>query len=78
MSTLPAETYERIEESGPLTAEGLLRRRASQRPGVAALSDPPNVEALGLGRPRSFNYHEADSSVDALASYFIELGLRPG
>ena len=78
MSTLPAETIERREASGPLTAEGLLRRRANQRPGIAALADPPNVEALGLGRPRSFNYRQADAGVDALAQFFIELGLLPG
>jgi len=78
MSTLPAETSERKEASGPLTADGLLRRRASQRPGVTALSDPPNVQALGLGPPRTFSYREADQAVDALASFFIELGLLPG
>jgi acyl-CoA synthetase (AMP-forming)/AMP-acid ligase II len=78
MSTLPVETFEPKEESAPLTAEGLLRRRASQRPGVIALADPPNIDALGLGPARSFNYHQADQAVDALASYFIELGLEPG
>jgi non-ribosomal peptide synthetase component E (peptide arylation enzyme) len=31
-----------------------------------------------LGRPRSFNYHEADTAVDARAAFFIELGLLPG
>jgi acyl-CoA synthetase (AMP-forming)/AMP-acid ligase II len=77
MSTLPAEPIER-EESAPLTAEGLLRRRANQKPGITALADPPNAEALGLGRPRSFNYHQADVAVDALARFFIELGLLPG
>jgi acyl-CoA synthetase (AMP-forming)/AMP-acid ligase II len=78
MSTLPVEAIDSIEETLPLTAEGLLRRRANQRPGVTALSDPPNAEALGLGRPRSFTYHEADAAVDALATYFVELGLLPG
>jgi len=78
MSTLPAEAIEGKEASGPLTADGLLRRRASQRPGVTALSDPSNVEALGLGPPRTFSYREADQAVDALASFFIELGLLPG
>jgi len=78
MSTLPAEAMQRIEESGPLTAEGLLRRRARQRPGGVALSDPPNLPALGFGRPWSLTYHEADDAVDALASFFIELGLEPG
>jgi mycobactin salicyl-AMP ligase len=78
MSTLPAETMQRREESGPLTAEGLLRRRARQRPGALALSDPPNRQALGFGQPRSFSYREADDAVDALAAFFIELGLEPG
>ena len=78
MSTLPVETFESIEESAPLTAEGLLRRRAEQRPGVAALADPSNLRALGFGEPRSFSYREADSAVDALASFFVELGLLPG
>ena len=77
MSTLPAEPIER-EESAALTAEGLLRRRANQKPGITALADPPNAEALGLGRPRSFNYHQADAAVDALARFFAELGLLPG
>jgi acyl-CoA synthetase (AMP-forming)/AMP-acid ligase II len=78
MSTLPAEASERKEASGPLTADGLLRRRASQRPGVTALADPPNLQALGLGHPRTFSYLEADQAVDALASFLIELGLLPG
>ncbi len=43
MSTLPADANEGKEGSGPLTADGLLRRRARQRPGVMALSDPPNL-----------------------------------
>jgi len=78
MSTLPAEAMQRREESGPLTAEGLLRRRARQRPGAVALSDPPNRQALGFGQPKSFSYREADDAVDALAAFFIELGLEPG
>jgi non-ribosomal peptide synthetase component E (peptide arylation enzyme) len=78
MSTLTAEPIERNEESALLSAEGLLRRRANQKPGITALADPPNLEALGSGRPRSFNYHEADTAVDALAAFLIELGLLPG
>jgi mycobactin salicyl-AMP ligase len=64
--------------SGPLTAEGLLKRRAAQRSRVMALSDPPNLAALGVGSPRAFTYHEADTAVDALAEFFITLGLAPG
>ena len=78
MVTLPAGTIETKEESGPLTAEGLLRRRARQRPGAVALIDPQNREALGLGRPRSLSYGEADGAIDALASHFIDIGLAPG
>ena len=78
MSTLSAERIDRGEANGPLKAEALLRRRANQKPGITALADPPNVEALGLGPPRSFNYHQADAAVDALAQFFIELGLLPG
>jgi non-ribosomal peptide synthetase component E (peptide arylation enzyme) len=76
MSTLSVETFENIEESAP--PEGLLRRRAEQRPGVTALTDPSNLRALGLGEPRSFSYREADQAVDALAACFVELGLLPG
>jgi non-ribosomal peptide synthetase component E (peptide arylation enzyme) len=74
MST--AETFER--HSLPLRAEALVRRRAQQRPSVTALTDPPNLPALDFGQPRSFTYHEADLAVDALASFFAELGLQPG
>ena len=80
MSTLAApemETEARRPEP-PLTAEGLLRRRARQKPETLAVSDPPNTEMLGLGRSRSFTYGEADAAVDALASLFTELGLEPG
>ncbi|HZP09577.1 class I adenylate-forming enzyme family protein [Methyloceanibacter sp.] len=80
MTTLAAP--ERNEEVGkeepPITAEGLLRRRARQRPEALALSDPPNTEALRLGRSRSYSYGEADAAVDALAAFFIEIGLKPG
>ena len=48
MSTLPVERIESRATSGPLTAEGLLRRRANQKPGITALADPLNAEALGL------------------------------
>ena len=78
MSTLPAETFEHTEDSLPLRSEALLSRRAQQRPGVTALADPPNLPALDFGQPRSFTYHEADLAVDALASFFAELGLQPG
>jgi mycobactin salicyl-AMP ligase len=77
MSMLPVEKFERNEESLPLTAEALLKRRARQRAGVTALADPPNAAALG-GTPRSLTYGETDSAVDRLAAYFSALGLVPG
>jgi mycobactin salicyl-AMP ligase len=82
MSTLPLPEME-IERDAerpepPLTAEGLLRRRALQRPDGAALFDPPNRSVLGLGHARNYTYREADAAVDALASFFIEIGLDPG
>jgi len=78
MSTLPAETFEHTEDDLALRAEALLKRRAQQRPSVTALANPPNLTALDLGQPRSFTYHEAELAVDALASFFAELGLQPG
>jgi len=76
MSTLPVPEID--EESRSITAEGLLRRRARQKPDAIALTDPPNRHRLGLTGPRSFTYGEADAAVDALAGFFIELGLEPG
>ncbi len=76
--TLHAEAIERKQKAPPLTVDGLLRRRASQRPGVTALCDPPNLAALGFGEPKTLSYRETDAAVDALASFFIELGLEPG
>jgi acyl-CoA synthetase (AMP-forming)/AMP-acid ligase II len=78
MSTLAVPDIDRKEESAPVTAEGLLRRRAAQRPGAIALVDPPNRQTLDFTRPRSFTYAQADEAVDALAAFFIELGLEPG
>jgi len=78
MSTLPAPDVATKEESGPITAEGLLRRRARQKPDAVALADPPNRHLLGLTRSRTLSYAEADKAVDALARFFIELGLNPG
>ena len=63
MSTLPLPEME-IERDmerhePPLTAEGLLRRRALQRPDGAALFDPPNRSVLGL-HARNYTYRETD------------------
>jgi len=78
MSTLPAPDVEIQEESSPITAEGLLRRRARQKPDAVALVDPPNRALLGQTRSRSLSYAETDKAVDALAAFFLELGLNPG
>jgi non-ribosomal peptide synthetase component E (peptide arylation enzyme) len=78
MSTLAVPNIEVRDDSGPITAEGLLRRRARQKPGALALVDPPNRHALGATAPRSFTYGEADDAVDALAAFFGALGLSPG
>ena len=78
MSTLSAPDADPHEDSGPITASGLLRRRARQKPDATALVDPPNRQMLGLTPPRSFTYGEANEAVDALAAFFVELGLQPG
>jgi acyl-CoA synthetase (AMP-forming)/AMP-acid ligase II len=74
----PERNEEARNDQPPITAEGLMRRRARQRPEAVALSDPPNTEALKLGRSRRYSYGEADAAVDALAAFFLEIGLRPG
>jgi mycobactin salicyl-AMP ligase len=78
MSILAAERGTETRAEPKLTVEGLLRRRAAQRPMSLAIADPPSRERLGLGRARSFTYAEADAAVDALAQFFIALGLKPG
>jgi acyl-CoA synthetase (AMP-forming)/AMP-acid ligase II len=78
MLAAPESGMEAKSPEPPLTAEGLLRRRARQRPEALALSDPPNTEALKLGRSHRYSFAEADAAVDALASFFVEIGLEPG
>jgi len=78
MSTLAAPDVDARQDSGPITAEGLLRRRARQKPDAVALIDPPNRQAFGLGQPRTLTYGAADDAVDALAALFVGLGLAPG
>jgi hypothetical protein len=78
MSSLAADLEGSEQAPGaPLTAEGLLRRRAAQYPQALALADPPNRDVLSLGAGRSFTYREADVRVDALARFFVALGLAP-
>jgi mycobactin salicyl-AMP ligase len=78
MSILATEWETDARAEPRLTAEGLLRRRAAQRPLALAIADPPSRDRLGLGVARSFTYAEADAAVDALAQFFIALGLKPG
>lgn len=78
MSTLAVPDVETREESGPITADGLLRRRARQKADAVALRDPPNRQMLDLAQPRSLTYGAADTMVDALAAVFTDLGLAPG
>jgi non-ribosomal peptide synthetase component E (peptide arylation enzyme) len=78
MSTLPAPEVDPRDESGPITAEGLLRRRARQKPEAIALIDPPDRLTLARTEPRVLAYADADDAVDALARFFIEIGLGPG
>jgi mycobactin salicyl-AMP ligase len=78
MTTLPVADTATDEDGGPITAEGLLRRRAAQKPDTIALTDPPNRRMLGFAPPRPYTYGEADAAVDALAAFFVDLGLEPG
>jgi non-ribosomal peptide synthetase component E (peptide arylation enzyme) len=78
MSTLAIPDVETREDSRPITAQGLLRRRARQKGGTPAIADPPNRQTLGLGVPRSLTFAQADRAVDALAAFFASLGLAPG
>ncbi len=78
MSTLPVPDADTLEDSGPITAEGLLRRRARQKAEAITLIDPPNRQTLGHSASRQLTYGEADEAVDALAAFFAALGLQPG
>jgi acyl-CoA synthetase (AMP-forming)/AMP-acid ligase II len=78
MSTLAVPEAEAQDDGGPITAEGLLRRRARRKSDAVALIDPPNRQTLGLTEPRRLTYAQADDAVDALASFFVDLGLAPG
>lgn len=77
MSTLLAPDADTFDDGGPITAEGLLRRRAQHKPDAVAVVDPPNRPALTNTQPRSFSYGAADEAVDALARFFIDIGLEP-
>lgn len=66
------------QENTRITPARLLRRRASQAPEALALMDPPNRAELAPFGPRRLSYGEADAAVEALAAYFVELGLAPG
>lgn len=73
----PVEAAERHAERVE-TAEAALRQRARAIPDETALIDPPNREALGLGRPCALTFSEADAVADTIAARFAEAGLTPG
>jgi len=77
-NTLARPAVDSIHDSGPITAGGLLRRRARQKTDAIALVDPPNRQALSLSAPYRLTYAEADMAADALAATFLDLGLAPG
>ena len=79
MSTLPAEAIERKQRGA--AAHGRRPVAAARQP--AARRAPPSPirpisRRSASGAPQTFTYREADAAVDALASFFIELGLEPG
>jgi acyl-CoA synthetase (AMP-forming)/AMP-acid ligase II len=78
MNMLPAPDIETKDEDGAITAEGLLRRRARQKPEASALADPPNKQRLAQAQARTLTYADADDAVDGLAAFFIAQGLEPG
>jgi len=78
MSILAFEHSSDEQAATKLTVEGLFRRHVGARPYAVALADPLNRAALGLGPPRRYRFGEADVAIDALAAFFIALGLKPG
>src|SRR4029079_13171948 len=60
------------------TAAAVLRGSVGPRPYALALADPLNRAALGVGHARRYRFGEADVAIDALAAFFIDLGLKPG
>ena len=78
MTTLAAPALDRPQDEARITPSGLLRRRAQQTPDALALLDPPNRRALSPSAPRRLSYADTDSAVEALAAYFVHLGLASG
>jgi non-ribosomal peptide synthetase component E (peptide arylation enzyme) len=78
MSILAFEHSSDEPAAPTLTADALFRKHAGTRPYALALADPLNRAALGLGPSRRYRFGEADVAIDALAGFFIELGLKPG
>ena len=78
MTTLTAPQLERPQDSARITPARLLRRRTQQTPDALALLDPPNRHSLIPSAPRRLSFGEADTAVEALAAYFVHLGLMPG
>ncbi|MCJ7597037.1 MAG: acyl--CoA ligase [Methyloceanibacter sp.] len=78
MSILAFEHSNDEQAATKLTADGLFRRHVGTRPYALALADPLNRAALGLGPARRYRFGEADVAIDALAAFFVDLGLKPG
>jgi len=78
MSILAFEHSNDEQTATKLTVEELFRRHVGARPYALALADPLNRAAIGLGPPRRYRFGEADSAIDALAAFFVALGLKPG
>ena len=78
MTTLAAPALDRPQDEARITPSGLLRRRAQQTPDALALLDPPNRRALSPSAPRRLSYADTDAAVEALAAYFVHLGLASG
>ncbi len=65
-------------DGGGETIDSHLRRMAATVPDSAAIADPPNRSAYGMGPGGSLSYREADFLADNIAQRFIDHGLKPG
>jgi acyl-CoA synthetase (AMP-forming)/AMP-acid ligase II len=62
----------------PLTPEGFFASARGTVSTSPCAGRSANRDVLSLGAGRSFTYREADVRVDALARFFVALGLAPG
>ena len=66
-----------IQTSTSPTLDVLFKRILARKPDAPALLDPINKQRVTGQSPRSLTFAEADRAISALASHFIESGLRP-